>query len=66
MTTQNGDHDLAPIIANLQWQSENYEDLHRISKTADEDSKNGQILLDECKNLINDYEVDEHEVSLWC
>ena len=32
MTTQNGDHDLAPIIANLQWQSENYEDLHRISK----------------------------------
>ena len=66
MTTQNCDHDLAPIIANLQWQLENYEDLHQISKTADENSKNGQILLDECKELINKYEVAEDKVSLWC
>ena len=66
MTTKNGDCDLAPIIANLQWQLKNYEDLHQISKKADEDLKNGQILLDECKELINKYEVAEHEVSLWC
>ena len=35
--TQKGNHDLAPIIANLQWQSENCEDLRQISETADED-----------------------------
>ena len=63
--TQKGNHDLAPIIANLQWQLENCENLRQISEKADEDSKNGQILFKECEKLINDCEVDEQEVSWW-
>ena len=64
--TQKGNHDLAPILANLQWQLGNCENLRQISEKADEDLKNGQILLDESKELINKYEVAEHKVSLWC
>ena len=66
MTTQSSNCDLAPIIADLQWQLKNYEDLYQISEKADEDFKNGQILWDKCENFINKYEVAEDKVSLWC
>ena len=66
MTTESSNCDLAPIIADLQCHLKNYEDLCQISEKADEDSKNGEILWDKCENFINEYEVAEDKVSLWC
>ena len=66
MTTESSNCDLAPIIADLQCRLKNYEDLCQNSEKADEDSKNGEILWDKCENFINEYEVAEDKVSLWC
>ena len=66
MTTESSNCDLAPIIADLQCRLKNYEDLCQNSEKADEDNKNGKILLDKSENSIKECEVAEDKVSLWC
>ena len=62
---ENGNHDLAPIVADLQRQLGDCENLRQSSEKADEDLKNGRILYKECEKVINDREVEEQEVSWW-
>ena len=64
-STQKSNHDLAPILADLQWQLGNCENLRQSSEKADKDLKNGHILYKECEKIINDREVEEQEVSWW-
>ena len=63
--TENSNHDLAPIVADLQRQLGDCENLRQSSEKADKDLKNGRILYKECKKIINDREVEEQEVSWW-
>ena len=46
---ENGDHDLAPIVADLQKQLEELENLCQSSENANEDYKNGCIVYKKCK-----------------
>ena len=62
---ENGNHDLAPIVADLQKQLGDCENLRQSSEKANEDYKNGCILYKECKKVINDRDVEEQEVSWW-
>ena len=62
---ENGDHDLAPIVADLQKQLEELENLRQSSENANEDYKNECIVYKKCKKVINDRDNEEKEVSWW-
>ena len=66
MTTESSNCDLAPIIADLQCRLNDFKDLCQNSEKADEDYKNGKILLEKSENSIKECEVAEDKVSLWC
>ena len=62
---ENRDHDLAPIVADLQKQLEELENLRQSSENANEDYKNGCIVYKKCEKFINNRDIEEKEVSWW-
>ena len=62
---ENRDHDLAPIVANLQKHLDELQNLRQSSENADEEYKNGCIVYKKCKNVINDRDNEEKEVCWW-
>ena len=62
---ENRDYDLAPIVANLQNHLDELQKLRQSSENADEKYKNGCIVYNKCKNVINDRDNEEKEVCCW-